>query len=555
MAYSITKTDGTVLIANLEDKSQRTVGGINLFGRGLTQYGIPLNENFVSLLESFASTNPPAESLVGQVWYDTSEEAIKVKVRSEDADTSWKNISTANISDLAPANPAAGDLWYDTSSGVQKLKVYVAGGWVVIGPYVPPTGDTEVAAGVNSGQALLFVKIANTIVAIFSNGEFVPSPAIVGFAKLYPGLNLRNTSSISTAALLINDDGVTPVSDNTKSLGTSGYRFKEIWAADFKGNTTSATSAVISTNADNIKVTSTNANTANYPTMVTGLSGYAGVGIDTNLTYNPSTNILDVAGSVKTGILESTIATGTAPIKVASTTKVDNLRAEQADKWTTKRTVTFSGDVTGTLEIDGSANINGVELSVSQTNFATPTSVANAISTVLPPGSIIMWYGNYTTIPTGWAVCDGQNGTPNLTNKFIVAAAKDINSIPVTDVNGTWTRTGGTAHTVVPTHSHSITDQAHSHSAVRQNSGDWQGTPEAVALPFDGFSYPTNTAPDGNVDGSRVVTGYDRNTVPIVLSQANTGITSTNATGVDGNFTNVPPFFAVYYIMRKFPTP
>lgn len=557
MAYTITKTDGTVLIANLEDKTLGSVGGIKLFGRGLTQYGIPLNENFVKMLESFASTNPPTEALVGQIWYDTGEEAVKVKVRTENADTSWKNISTANISNLAPTNPVAGDLWYDTTSGVQKLKVYVAGSWVVIGPYIPPSGDTEIAPGVSNGQALLFVKISATIVAIFSNAEFVPSPAIVGFSKLYPGLNIRNATTVSTSALLVNDDGIFPTEDNTKSLGSSGYRFKEIWAADFKGNTTSATSAGTATNANNIQVTATNANTTNYPTMVTGLSGYAGVGIDTNLSYNPSTNILDVAGSVKTGVLESTVANGTAPIKVASTSKVENLRAEQADKWTTSRTVTFAtGDVTGNFSIDGSANVSNVALTVSQTNFATPAAVSTAISAVLPPGSIIMWYGNYTTIPVGWAICDGQNGTPNLVNKFVIPAAKDINGIPVTEVEGSFKHTGGTAHTVLPTHSHSITDKSHTHSAEKFNTGDWQGTPEAVAISKDNFDYNAgDRSPDGNIDGSRVVTGYDRNTIPISLSQTSTGITGTNSTGVDPNFTNIPPYYAVYYIMRKFPTP
>lgn len=126
----------------------------------------------------------------------------------------------------------------------------------------------------------------------------------------------------------------------------------------------------------------------------------------------------------------------------------------------------------------------------------------------------------------------------------------------MTDVENSWKRTGGTAHTVLPTHSHSIIDRSHTHIPQKLNSGDWQGTPEALALPFDGFNYAGgNRAPDGNVDGSVYVTGYDRNTVPINLSQSNTGITGTNSTGVDPNFTNIPPYYAVYYIMRKFPTP
>jgi hypothetical protein len=37
-------------------------------------------------------------------------------------------------------------------------------------------------------------------------------------------------------------------------------------------------------------------------------------------------------------------------------------------------------------------------------------------------GMIIMWSGDYNSPPTGWVICDGNNGTPDLTQKFILAA-------------------------------------------------------------------------------------------------------------------------------------
>ena len=46
----------------------------------------------------------------------------------------------------------------------------------------------------------------------------------------------------------------------------------------------------------------------------------------------------------------------------------------------------------------------------------------------IPSGGIIMWSGTIATIPSGWALCDGNNGTPNLTNKFVVCAADDSGS-------------------------------------------------------------------------------------------------------------------------------
>ena len=48
----------------------------------------------------------------------------------------------------------------------------------------------------------------------------------------------------------------------------------------------------------------------------------------------------------------------------------------------------------------------------------------NRLEEVVPTGFIGMWSGSASTIPTGWALCDGTNGTPNLTDRFILGAGK-----------------------------------------------------------------------------------------------------------------------------------
>lgn len=40
----------------------------------------------------------------------------------------------------------------------------------------------------------------------------------------------------------------------------------------------------------------------------------------------------------------------------------------------------------------------------------------------MPSGAIIMWSGSVSTIPAGWVLCNGSNGTPDLRNRFIVGA-------------------------------------------------------------------------------------------------------------------------------------
>jgi len=44
-----------------------------------------------------------------------------------------------------------------------------------------------------------------------------------------------------------------------------------------------------------------------------------------------------------------------------------------------------------------------------------------------PSGGIVMWSGTIANIPTDWVLCDGNNGTPDLRNRFIVGAHSGTN--------------------------------------------------------------------------------------------------------------------------------
>jgi predicted RNA-binding protein with TRAM domain len=81
----------------------------------------------------------------------------------------------------------------------------------------------------------------------------------------------------------------------------------------------------------------------------------------------------NIGGYVKATTLQSTQTTGTAPLTVASTTMVTNLQAETASKWHTARTVTFTGDVTGTFSIDGSADVPNIALTIGANTVALGT--------------------------------------------------------------------------------------------------------------------------------------------------------------------------------------
>jgi len=67
---------------------------------------------------------------------------------------------------------------------------------------------------------------------------------------------------------------------------------------------------------------------------------------------------------------------------------------------------------------------------------------------MLPKGIIVLWYGSTGTIPSGWIICDGNNDTPNLKNKFIVGAG-DTYAVDAT---------GGNIN-----HQHAFTGNGHDH--------------------------------------------------------------------------------------------
>lgn len=90
-------------------------------------------------------------------------------------------------------------------------------------------------------------------------------------------------------------------------------------------------------------------------------------------------------------------------------------------------------------------------------------------ATQLPRGIITMWSGATNAVPSGWALCDGNNGTPDLRDRFIVAAGNSyspgytggsLTYTPAITVNGSGTGVQVGYHTLtvgeMPSHSHTL---------------------------------------------------------------------------------------------------
>lgn len=145
---------------------------------------------------------------------------------------------------------------------------------------------------------------------------------------------------------------------------------------------------------------------------------------------------------------------GSADLSIATT-------CVEAAKLTTARTISLTGDATGSAAFDGSADLSiTVDVTSADTaksvawnnvtgkpsTFPPPVATASVLggikqgtglsiaadgtasvvaSTIIPSGTIVMWWGSVATIPSGWVLCSGQNGTPDLRDRFVVGAGNN----------------------------------------------------------------------------------------------------------------------------------
>ena len=161
------------------------------------------------------------------------------------------------------------------------------------------------------------------------------------------------------------------------------------------------------------------------------------------------------------------------------------------------------------------------------TQIATTAFVTTAVTNGFPSGGIIIWSGSSAAIPSGWYLCDGTNSTPDLRNRFVVGAT-DTYAVGAT---------GGSANAIVVSHTHtaSVTDPGHTHTLVASaNNTEYN-------LLFDGAPGAQNGRPTGSgvsYQDSKITTS----TTGVSVSNSTTGSSGTNA--------NLPPYYALCYIMK-----
>ena len=185
MAYKINKTDGTLLVDLLDGSINTSASDITLIGRNYKGFGELINENFVKLLENFASSSAPANPLRGQLWYDTSENRLKVYNGTAFA-------TNGIIVSSTQPQLTTGDIWLNSLTN--QMSFFDGTDLVLVGPtHTAAQGVSGfVAQSIlntqNQTKTVLKFFVQNTLVGVWSAAQFTPIASQV-IAELITGSN------------------------------------------------------------------------------------------------------------------------------------------------------------------------------------------------------------------------------------------------------------------------------------------------------------------------------------------------------------------------------
>ena len=201
----------------------------------------------------------------------------------------------------------------------------------------------------------------------------------------------------------------------------------------------------------------------------------------------------------------------------------------------------FSNDLTvnGDLKVGGNVTLipsqEGTVFTATQTTFKVKSLeivdggelTVNGINPGVPVGVISIWSGDVGSIPAGWAVCNGDNGTPDLTGRFVVGAGGSVNSSMASD--------GGPAY------------------SKGSSGGVREVTLTVEQMPRHYHEYFGDDQLDVAASRVRNQPGYDAQSQKTTNFQSawfKTTESGGNSNGGTSAHENLPPYYALFYIMK-----
>jgi microcystin-dependent protein len=365
--------------------------------------------------------------------------------------------------------------------------------------------------------------------------------------------NLANVSANLVTATTLNS-----VTTNTTNLSTSNILAT---GGAVTGLLNFSTLVGQSTNfsSGNIRVTGGSA---------TGLLNFStSFGQSTNFS---SGNVLITGGSV-TGLTNFETTTGQATNFSSGNILVSGGSATgltaysgttgQATNFSSSNILVSSGNVSGIVGTNNtftSANlVNSIATTKTANDSTTAVATTAFVHSVLPTGIIVMWNSTAASIPAGWQLCNGSNGTPDLRGQFIVGAGGayafgdtggatsvtlTANAMPIHthELTGSFTTGSAGGHT----HTTSITDPGHAHT-YQTGYGGGQATGHLYG--FGTATYSTS----GATTGISLTVGAALDHTHSLTLSGNTQSTG-GASGTTQPHENRPPYYALCYIQKMY---
>lgn len=206
MAYTINKTDGSILTSVPDGQVDSFSSDISLIGKNYSGFGEILNENLVKMLENFSSTSKPTNPLKGQLWFDSSENRLKVYNGVD-----FATVGSAAISALQPTTLNPGDLWFNELTG--QLFFYDGDNTILIGPLysnlqglsgfrIEDILDTQ-----NNTRTVAGLYVGGTLIGYFSKDAFTPKIPPIGFSgTIVQGFNIGSAAGLKISATVTNSE-------------------------------------------------------------------------------------------------------------------------------------------------------------------------------------------------------------------------------------------------------------------------------------------------------------------------------------------------------------
>lgn len=214
------------------------------------------------------------------------------------------------------------------------------------------------------------------------------------------------------------------------------------------------------------------------------------------------------------------------------------------------------------------ARLYGVADPTNAKDAANRGYVDESISAVVQNGIIVMWSGAEDTIPDGWALCNGQNGTPDLSGRFIVGAGGNyeagdtggadevtltVNELPAHDHTSTGTveESGSHSHsdtfttTSSGSHTHGLSgdvieDPSSSRALVTSANNAQSSSFYGVPTSRTDVTINSNGSHSHSISGSIQSAGAHTHALSIEVQN----------TGAGNAHENRPPFYALCFIMK-----